>query len=46
MNLEDEFNFITVDANVPIETQQSFVRQTVSERLELPTFALNPVRAS
>jgi len=46
MNLEDEFRFITVDANVPIETQQSFVRQTVSARLELPTFARNPVRAS
>lgn len=46
MNLEDEFRFITVDANEPIETQQSFVRQTVAARLNLPTFARNPVKAS
>ncbi len=46
MNLEDEFRFITVDANVPIETQQSFVRQTVAARLNLPSFALNPGKAS
>jgi thymidylate kinase len=46
MNLEDEFRFITVDANEPIETQQSFVRQTVAARLNLPTFARNQVKAS
>ena len=46
MNLEDEFRFITVDANVPIETQQSFVRQTVAARVELSTFARNQVKAS
>ena len=46
MKMEDEFRFITVDANVPIETQQSFVRQTVAARLNLPSFVLNPVKAS
>jgi dTMP kinase len=46
MNLEDEFRFITVDANVPIETQQSFVRQTVAARLNLSTFARTQVKAS
>jgi dTMP kinase len=46
MNMEDEFNFITVDANVPIETQQTFVRQTVAARLDLPTFARNHAHAS
>jgi dTMP kinase len=46
MNMEDEFRFITVDANVPIETQQSLVRQTVAARLNLPSFALNPEKAS
>jgi len=45
MNMEDEFRFITVDANVPIETQQSFVRQTVAARLNLPSFALNAGKA-
>ena len=46
MNMEDEFRFITVDANEPIETQQSLVRQTVATRLNLPTFARNQVKAS
>jgi dTMP kinase len=46
MNLEEEFRFITVDANVPIETQQSFVRQTVAARLNLSTFARTQVKAS
>jgi dTMP kinase len=46
MNLEDEFHFITVDANVPIETQQSFVRQTVAARLNLSAFARTQVKAS
>ena len=46
MNMEDEFRFVTVDANVPIETQQSFVRQTVAARLNLPSFALNHGKAS
>lgn len=46
MNLEDEFSFITVDANEPIETQQSLVRQTVAARLKLPTFARNQAKTS
>ncbi|HMJ91531.1 MAG TPA: thymidylate kinase [Candidatus Acidoferrum sp.] len=39
LSMTDEFNFITVDANQPIETQQTFVRQTVAARLELSRFA-------
>ena len=41
LSLTDEFNFIVVDANQPIETQQSFVRQTVASRIELGDFARN-----
>ena len=44
-DVDSKFRFITVDANVPIETQQSFVRQTVAARLNLPSFVLNPVKA-
>src|SRR3954462_12772447 len=35
LGMTDEFNFITMDANQPIETQQSMVRQTVAARLDL-----------
>jgi dTMP kinase len=37
--MSEQFNFITVDANEPIETQQSHVRQTVGARLDLSLFA-------
>jgi dTMP kinase len=46
LSMADEFRFITVDANQPIETQQSFVRETVASRLDLATFARNRVQAS
>jgi dTMP kinase len=39
LSMTEEFNFITVDANQPIETQQTFVRQTVATRLDLTRFA-------
>ena len=37
--MTDEFKFITIDANEPIEVQQSVVRQTVASRLDLSRFA-------
>jgi dTMP kinase len=39
LGMREEFRFLLVDANQPIEVQQSFVRQTVAERLDLPSFA-------
>ena len=46
MSMAGEFRFITVDANQPIETQQSFVRETVASRLDLPRFTRSRERAS
>jgi dTMP kinase len=46
LKLTDEFRFILVDANQPIETQQSFVRETVASRLNLSAFARSKMRAS
>jgi thymidylate kinase len=46
LSMTDEFRFITVDANQPIETQQSFVRQTVTERLDLNAFVRSKAEAS
>jgi dTMP kinase len=37
--MTDEFRFTVVDANQPIELQQTFVRQTVASKLELSLFA-------
>ena len=37
-----EFNFITLDANQPIEAQQSILREIISERLDLADFAADP----
>ncbi len=36
----DEYGFLVVDANQPIETQQSVVREMVAARLNLDAFAL------
>lgn len=36
--MTEEFKFITVDANQPIEVQQSFVRDIVATRLDLSQF--------
>lgn len=44
--MTDEFRFITVDANQPIEVQQTFVRQTVASRLELAQFARDRFKTS
>ena len=44
--LVDEFRFITVDANHPIEVQQSSVRETVASRLDLSAFARERFAAS
>lgn len=46
LNMVEEFRFIVVNANQPIETQQSMVRETVASRLELAAFARSKVRAS
>jgi dTMP kinase len=37
-----EFNFITLDANQPIEAQQSILREIMSEHLKLADFAADP----
>ena len=46
LGLSDEFRFLVVDANQPIETQQSSVRGTVVSRLNLSAFSRNKARAS
>jgi dTMP kinase len=46
LSMTDEFRFVMVDANQPIETQQSFVRQTVASRVELATFVRSKAEAS
>ena len=46
LSMADEFKFILVDANQPIEVQQSFVRETVATRLNLATFGRGKAQAS
>jgi dTMP kinase len=46
LGMVDEFKFIVVDANQPIELQQSFVRQTVASRLDLGAFTRGEAQAS
>ena len=46
LSMAVEFRFIVVDANQPIETQQSFVREIVASKLNLTQFARGEVRAS
>ncbi|MEK7707012.1 MAG: thymidylate kinase [Verrucomicrobiota bacterium] len=36
--MSNEFNFIVVDANQPVEAQQSIVRRSVAEKIDLPAF--------
>lgn len=38
--MSTEFNFLVIDANKPVETQQSVVRQLVSARIDLAKFTL------
>ena len=45
LGLLDEFQFIPVDANEPIEVQQSLVRQTVASRLDLAAFTRTKAQA-
>lgn len=40
--MSQEFNFLQIDANQPIETQQSLVRGLVTSKLDLASFSLNP----
>jgi dTMP kinase len=40
--MSQEFNFLQIDANQPIETQQSLVRGLVTSKLELASFSMNP----
>ena len=46
LSLTDEFRFVTVDANQPIEVQQTLVRETVASRIDLNSFARDPFAAS
>ena len=46
LSLTDEFRFVLVDANQPIEIQQSVVRETVASRIDLNRFARDPFAAS
>ena len=46
LSMADEFRFNLVDANQPIEVQQSLVRQKVASQLNLATFARNKAEAS
>jgi dTMP kinase len=46
LKLADEFRFNIVNANQPIETQQSVVREKVAARLNLAAFARSKVHAS
>lgn len=46
LSMKDEFGFTMVDANQPIETQQSFVRETVAAKLDLAAFARHDLKAS
>lgn len=46
LGMAEEFRFIKVNANQPIEVQQSFVRETVASRLQLETFARRRAQAS
>jgi dTMP kinase len=39
LRMTGEFNFLTIDANQPIEAQQSIVRTLVSERIDLASYA-------
>jgi dTMP kinase len=38
--MSGEFNFIEIDANQPIEAQQSLVRELVATKIELPSYVL------
>jgi len=41
--MSQEFSFLQIDANQPIETQQSLVRGLVTSKLDLASFSLNRV---
>lgn len=43
LSIKDEFNFITIDANGPIEVQQSIVREHLMARLRLSDFTADRV---
>jgi dTMP kinase len=40
LKMSSEFQFLIIDANQPVEAQQSVVRKLVSSRIDLPQFAL------
>ena len=46
LGMADEFRFNIVDANHPIEVQQSFVREMVASRIDLRTFAREHFKAT
>ncbi len=43
MEMSAEFHFMVMDANQPIEVQQSLVRETVQSRLDLGAFAIDRI---
>ena len=40
--LKDEFDFSIIDANQPVESQQSLVRMLVADRIPLTDYAAPP----
>ena len=41
LGMSTEFNFSVMDANQPVESQQSIVRELVASRINLSAFAAN-----
>lgn len=43
LSMAGEFNFVTIDANGPIEAQQSIVRELIASRVRLPDFTADRI---
>ena len=41
LGMSTEFNFSVIDANQPIETQQTLVRELVAAKIDLAAFCAN-----
>jgi dTMP kinase len=46
MAMRDEFNFVTIDANMTVEPQQQRVRELVTKRIELKKFVMHHANRS
>jgi dTMP kinase len=44
LGMSTEFNFTVIDANAPIESQQTLVRELIDAKIDLASFAKNGVR--